>query len=122
MLVKTHPYRTYGATLRRTFFVRSIIPPISMATAKEVSSKPEKVFRLRGISVSVFANTTTVEKRKVTFRKVSLQRSYRDESGEWQTTTGFGRDDLPTVQLLLKRAWEFILDTEANRSHDEAAE
>ncbi len=94
-----------------------------MAThAKETSQKPEKVFRLRGLSASIFANTAMVEKREITYRKVSLQRSYRDDDGEWKSTNSFGRDDLPTLQLLLQRSWEFILDTDASRSKDDATD
>lgn len=94
-----------------------------MAThAKETSQKPEKVFRLRGLSASIFANTAMVEKREITYRKVSLQRSYRDDDGEWKSTNNFGRDDLPTLQLLLQRSWEFILDTEASRAKDDTAD
>ena len=108
--------------LRRTL-CEAIIPPTYMATnAKETSQKPEKVFRLRGISASIFANPAMVEKRKIAYRKVSLQRTYRDDDGEWKSTSSFGRDDLPTLQLLLQRSWEFILDTEATRAKDDAAE
>ncbi len=96
--------------------VRSTFSTLMTTMTKEATVKPEHVFRLRGISVSVFANTTKMDKRTVTFRKVSMQRSYRDDDGEWQTTTSFGRDDLPVVQLLLERAYAFILDTEANRA------
>lgn len=91
-----------------------------MATSTEptpapTSNKPVKVFRLRGLSASVFANTAKTNGRETVFHKVSLQRTYKD-GDEWKTTTSFGRDDLPTAQLLMQRAWEFILDTEAHRS------
>jgi hypothetical protein len=104
-------------------FVRSHFPPTLMATnAKETSQKPEKVFRLRGLSSSIFVNTAKSEKREITYRKVSLQRNYRDDDGEWKSTNSFGRDDLPTLQLLLQRSWEFILDTDATRNKDDTAE
>ena len=44
----------------------------------------------------------------------------RNKDGdEWKTTASFGRDDLPVMQLLLKRAWEFILDAEASRGKED---
>ena len=70
------------------------------------SSKPVKTFRLRGISVSVFANQAKSEGRDIVFHKVSVQRTYKD-GDDWKTTQSFGRDDLPVVQLVLKRAFEF---------------
>jgi hypothetical protein len=85
------------------------------------SQKPVKVFRLRGVSASIFANHGKSDGRDITFHKVSIQRSYKD-GDEWKQTTSFGRDDLPIVHLVLKRAWEFILDTEALRGKDEADE
>lgn len=86
------------------------------------AAKPVQVFRLRGISASVFANTAKADGRDVVFHKVSVQRIYRDNDGEFKSTTSFGRDDLPTVSLLVQRAWEFILDVEANRGRSESDE
>lgn len=82
------------------------------------SNKPEKVFRLRGISASIFANKAKSEGRDITFRKVSVQRAYKD-GDDWKNTTSFGRDDLPVLQIVLQRAHEFILDTEAGGKNDE---
>ena len=94
-----------------------------MANAKESAAapsavKPAKVFRRRGIAVSVFANTTEVDGRRVSYHKVTIQRTYRD-GNEFKTTTSFGRDDLPVVRLLISQAWEFILDAESSRGSDE---
>jgi len=91
--------------------------------APEKTNKPLKVFRSRGISVSVFANETTTNDRTVSYRKVSLQRAYRDADGTWKSTTSFGRDDLPIAAVLLNKAWEYILDNESSRqSSDDLAE
>jgi hypothetical protein len=104
-------------------------PPFSMATsakereAAQSASKPVKTFRLRGVSASAFQNHTESKGRDVTFHKVSLQRRYRD-GDEWKTTSSFSRDDLPIARLLLERAWQFILDSEAKsrRSSDDDTE
>ncbi len=91
-------------------------------TAKEpnmaqVSVKPVKVFRSRGVSASIFANQAKSDGRDITYHKVSLQRAYKD-GDEWKTTTSFGRDDLPVARLLMDRAWEFILEAESSHSSD----
>jgi hypothetical protein len=85
------------------------------------SVKPISVFRLRGITASVFANIAETKNGDVTFHNVSVQRTYKD-GDVFKTTSTLGRDDLPIVRLLTDRAWQFILDTEANRSRDEDAE
>lgn len=82
------------------------------------SSKPVQVYRLRGISVSVFANKAERDGRESTYHKVSLQRTYK-EGDEFKTTTSLSREDLPIASMLLQRAWEFILQAEANRGKDE---
>ncbi len=84
-------------------------------------TKPVRVFRLRAISASVFENHAKTDERDVTFHKVSLQRTYKD-GDEFKTTTSFGRDDLPVAKLLLEQAWQFILETEAGRGKEVAAE
>ena len=61
-----------------------------------------------GVKVAVFENKS----EQGAFYKTSLQKIYR-EGEEWKTTTSLGRDDLPVARLLLQRAWEFILETEA---------
>ncbi|GEM_PF-1408769 len=83
--------------------------------------KPVKTIRLRGVSASIFANKVKVEGRDRTFHKISVQRAYK-EGDDWKHTSSFGRDDAPVLILVLKRAWEFIVDTEAMRGKEEEAE
>jgi hypothetical protein len=81
------------------------------------SNKPVKSFRLRGVTASVFENKT--EDGKSSFFKIAIQRTYKD-GDEFKTTTSFGRDDLPIVALLSKRAWEFVLEKEATGRNDDS--
>lgn len=86
-----------------------------MAQSRSLPSvKPVQVYRLRGISVSVFANQAQREGRESTYHKVSIQRTYKDGE-EFKTTTSLSRDDLPVASMLLSRAWEYILQAEAKR-------
>ena len=85
----------------------------------QTSAKPVKVFRLRGISASVFENRSKNAEKSVTYHKVSMQRTYKD-GDEFKTTTSFGRDDLPVCVHVMQRAWAFILDAESKRSSDDA--
>ena len=86
-----------------------VYPNFPMDNSK-APSKPVKVFRLLGISASVFANRP-FKGSNTPFYKVSLQRTYKD-GDEFRTTTSFSRDDLPVADLLIRRAWEFILESE----------
>ena len=84
-------------------------------SATKDSNKPVKSFRLRGITASIFENSSEDGK---SFYKVTLQRSYK-QGDEWKSTNSFGRDDLPLVSLLTKQAWEFILNTESKSQKED---
>lgn len=85
---------------------------------KEKNTKPVQQFRLRGVTVNVFSNVG--KDRKLPFYKTSIQKTYYDGT-DFQTTNSLGRDDLPVTELLLKKAWVWILSEEAeNRKGSEA--
>ena len=85
-------------------------PMTVMAKSTSTSSnKPVKTFRLRGVSASVFENQS---EQNGVFHKVQILRTYRD-GDEFKSTPTFSRDDLPIVLTVAQRAWEFVLDAEA---------
>jgi hypothetical protein len=75
-------------------------------------NKPVKTFRFRGISASVFENTTHADDQPVRFFKVNLQRTFKRD-GKYEHNSSFGRDDIPVAMHVLDQAWQFILETEA---------
>ena len=84
-------------------------------TTSGPSARPVRTFRFKGVKIAVFENRS----EQGAFYKTSLQKIYR-EGEEWKTTTSLSQDDLPVGRLLLGRAWEFILETEAAaRSNDQ---
>jgi hypothetical protein len=83
-----------------------------MANARQNPSKPVKTFRLRGVSASVFENTS---EQAVPYYRVQLLRTYRD-GDEFKSTSVFSRDELPIVALVAKKAWEFVLGEEASHA------
>jgi hypothetical protein len=93
------------------------MPETKKQLGAATANKPVKVFRARGVKVSVFENMTKNGDRETKFYKTTTQKVYR-EGEEWKTTTSLGRDDLPIARHLLQRAWEFILETEATRSNE----
>lgn len=80
--------------------------------SESVNTKPVLTLRRRGVKVAVFMNAVGTN----TIPKVSTQKIYRDDSGLWKTTTSFGRDDLPVLQMLVGKAWEYILERESQPS------
>ncbi len=80
-----------------------------MKNEKESNNKPVKKFQLRGISASLFENTS---EKGVPFFKVSITRTFKD-GDQFKTTSTFSRDDLPIVEALSRQAWLEILKQEA---------
>ena len=79
----------------------------------EKSTKPVHVLKDGLLSVSIFANTAIANGRERTFHNSYLQRRYKDNAGEFQTANSLGKDDLPAAQLLLAKAWNWIVEEEA---------
>ena len=77
--------------------------------------KPVKVFRIRGVSASVFENTTHADGQEVKFFKVNLQRTFK-QGDEFKHSTSFGRDEIPVARLVLQQAWEFVLQAEKSQT------
>lgn len=83
----------------------------------ETNNKPVRIFRRRGVKVSVFQNLA----QENVFHKLTLQKIYR-QGEEWKTTSSLGRDDIPIARLLLGQAWEYILTQESSPHPEETAQ
>ena len=71
---------------------------------------PEKKFATGAISATVWKNTgKTKAGEETSYRTVTLQRSYKDKSDQWQHTSSFRPSDLPKATLVLNKAYEYLL-------------
>ena len=86
-----------------------------MSSTKQSTNEPIQVFRAAGISVAVFENTS---EEGNTFYKLSAQRVYR-VGKEFKTSTSFSLSEVPTLTLLMQRAWDHISALE-NKAKDRA--
>lgn len=116
------PGVTHGQQTSHTHATSSGDGPSSVTTSVTTGTvntpgRPLRTFRLKGVKASVFENRS----EQGAFYKTSLQKVYRDGE-EWKTTASLGRDALPVARLLLGRAWEFILETEAAARNSEQGE
>lgn len=70
--------------------------------------QPEKTFRQGAVSASVFANGISKNGKSFDVHKVSLQRAYKDKSGQWQNTASLGTNDIPKAVIALTRAYDYL--------------
>ena len=73
------------------------------------NNKPEMKIRVGAVGASVWKRThTTKDGRKFETRQVSLDRTYKDASGDWKTTNNYDVNDVPKAILALTRAYEHM--------------
>ncbi len=88
-----------------------------METKQEIKRKenmPVKNFRAGAVCAAVWNNATkAVEEREqsysTTYNTISLERSYKDKTGQWKSTNVLRINDLPKAMLVLNKAYEFLL-------------
>jgi len=74
------------------------------------SNLPEKKFRAGAISASVWLNKAQKPNGELSeYRTVSLERSYTDNEGKWQTTNSFRTNDMPKAIVVLQKSYEHVV-------------
>lgn len=71
--------------------------------------KPEKQFKVGNSTASVFVNEVNTKNGKALIKSVSLQRTYKDKEGNFQSVTSFGIADVPKAILALEKAYEHMI-------------
>jgi hypothetical protein len=72
-------------------------------------NRPEKKFSTGAISAAVWRNNGVQDGQVTEYRSVTLQRSFKDKAGKWQTTTSLRVNDLPKAALVLSEAYKFLV-------------
>ncbi len=71
---------------------------------------PEKKFRAGALSATIWRNETP----KGCYYTTQLDRSYKDKNDQWQKTASLRLSDLPKANLLLSKAFEYLVLKEPN--------
>ncbi len=77
--------------------------------------QPEKRFKVRNCSASIFVNEFLTTEGKVPIRTVVLQRTFRDKEGKFQYSNSFGANDIPRAILALQKAYEYMVMDSASK-------
>jgi hypothetical protein len=72
------------------------------------SSKPVKKLRVGTITSAVFKNEAEVNGQTVVRYSAQIQKQYRKNDGTWHTTNSFFQQDLPKLQLVAAKTFEFL--------------
>ncbi|PIN86134.1 hypothetical protein COV19_06575 [Candidatus Woesearchaeota archaeon CG10_big_fil_rev_8_21_14_0_10_44_13] len=75
----------------------------------EVKNLPEAKFRAGAICATVWKNTGNIDGKETSYKTVSFERGYKDKDGQWKSTTSLRVNDLPRAEVVLKKAYEYLV-------------
>jgi len=83
---------------------------IRMPSVNDVMGKkmPETKFRSGAIAATIWANETVKDGKKVEYKSITFERSYKDKSDQWQSTNSLRTADIPKAILVLTKAYEYL--------------
>ena len=88
---------------------REIIRSCFKQIGGENMLKPDKVYTCGPcVRAAIWANPREIDGRKFTAYAIQVERRYKDEEGKWQGTNRFRQSDLPKLELVVRKAYEFI--------------
>jgi hypothetical protein len=76
---------------------------------KKNTNMPEAKFRAGPVATTIWRNQVDKNGETVEYRTISFERSYKDKDGKWNTTNHLRVNDLPRAQLVLQKAYEFLV-------------
>ncbi len=83
---------------------------------------PEKRFSTGAIRATIWKNSGVSKKGdSVEFNTITLQRSYKDKEGNWQSTANLRINDLPKASLVLQKAYEYLILRDNDSTIEEIA-
>tara|TARA_Y100000310_G_C20255655_1_gene611213 strand:+ start:369 stop:656 length:288 start_codon:yes stop_codon:yes gene_type:complete len=75
-----------------------------------VGNLPEKKFRAGAISATIWLNKGHKPSGEETeYRTISIERSYTDKDGNWQSNNSLRVNDLPKARVVLQKAYEYLV-------------
>lgn len=82
-------------------------------------AKPVVKFRAGQVSAAIWENEITVNGRRATMLKASVERRYKDKDGQWKSSNSFSRNEIPLAIYCLQKSFEHIV---ASQQNDESVE
>ena len=70
---------------------------------------PVKKFSAGSVSCALWENEATVEGRKVSLLKATVERRYKDRDGTWKSSGSFSRNEIPLAVFCLVQAYAAML-------------
>ena len=83
---------------------------------QEQDNKPVKKIQAGGVTAALWRNSLTLKSgQEIETLSATLDRRYKDKSGEWRSSSSFQANDIPKAVLVLIRAYAHMM----SRSEDD---
>ena len=82
------------------------------------ANKPVAKFRCGQVTAALWLNEIEIRGRIVPILKASVEKAYRDHTGEWKSTQSFAKGELPYAIWCLQRAFDAIIRRENERDRE----
>ncbi len=91
--------------MERVKTIQVKVPSVNDVMGKNL---PEKKFRAGAIAATVWSNETVRDGKKVSYKTISFERSYKDKDDTWKQTNSLRQTDIPKAVLVLSKAYEYL--------------
>ena len=71
--------------------------------------KPEMSFKCGACEAAIFENDINRNGQTVKIKKTVLQRRYKGQDGQWQSTSSLDVNDIPKAILALTKAYDYLI-------------
>ena len=85
-------------------------------------TQPLKKIRAGQISCALWENEVTANGRTIGVLKATVERRYKDASGEWKSSQSFGRQDIPLVRWVLDKAFGLMIEEQGSQAEEASEE
>jgi len=74
------------------------------------NEKPVKKFQAGGISAALWKNKLKLKSgQEIETLSVTLDRRYRDDNGEWKSSSSLRANDIPKAVLVMQQAYQYMV-------------
>ena len=81
------------------------VPSVNDVMGKKL---PETKYRSGAITATIWSNEVVRDGKKVEYKSITFERSYKDKNDELQSTNSLRTADIPKAILVLTKAYEHL--------------
>jgi hypothetical protein len=74
--------------------------------------RPVAKFRAGQVSAAIWENEITVNGKKMTMLKATVERRFKDKDGQWKSSNSFSRNEIPFVIYCLQKSLDHIIGSQ----------